>query len=96
MVTGLVPLAPPGKLSKQRGRQMQQIEIRVKGQLNTEWMDWFADLEIAYGDGDETILRGAVADQSAFYGLVARLRDLGLDVISVNLSSRDDPADSTR
>jgi hypothetical protein len=63
---------------------MLRAEIRVKGQIDEHWSDWFEDLEITHTDQDETILTGEVADQSALYGLLAKLRDLGLPLLSVN------------
>ena len=63
---------------------MQHVEIRVKGQIDEHWSDWFEDLTIRTTDQDETILTGDVADQSALYGLLAKLRDLGLALLSVN------------
>jgi len=56
----------------------------VKGQIDEHWSDWFEGLEITHTDQDETILTGDVVDQSALYGLIAKLRDLGLPLISVN------------
>jgi hypothetical protein len=63
---------------------MLRAEIRVKGQIDAHWSDWFEEFEITHTDQDETILTGDVADQSALYGLLAKLRDLGLSLISVN------------
>jgi hypothetical protein len=63
---------------------MLRAEIRVKGQIAAHWSDWFEDLEITHTEQDETILTGEVADQSALYGLLAKLRDLGLPLLSVN------------
>lgn len=68
---------------------MQQVEIRVKGQIDEHWSAWFDDLEITHTDQDETLLRGIVADQSAVYGLMARLRDLGLMLVAVTLSETE-------
>ena len=62
---------------------MQQVEIRVKGRIDEHWSDWFAALTITHTDRDETILTGPIADQAALYGLIARLRDLGLPLVSV-------------
>jgi hypothetical protein len=61
---------------------MLTVEIRVKGRIDERWSDWFEGLAISYAEG-ETILTGNVADQSALYGLLAKLRDLGLALISV-------------
>jgi len=63
---------------------MQRVEIRVKGQIDEHWSDWFEGLTITHTGQDETILSGTVADQSALYGLLAKLRDLGLPLLSVN------------
>ncbi len=63
---------------------MQQVEIRVKGQIDEHWSDWFGELAIAHVGSDETLLSGAVADPAALYGLLSRLRDLGLSLLSVN------------
>ncbi|MGD8998075.1 MAG: hypothetical protein PVH80_08190 [Anaerolineae bacterium] len=62
---------------------MQVVEIRIKGRIDEHWSDWFADLEIRHAEQDETILTGSVADQAALYGLLAKLRDLGLPLVSV-------------
>ena len=62
---------------------MSRVEIRIKGQIDPHWSTWFEDLAVECTDQDETILRGIVADQGALYGLLARLRDLGLQLLSV-------------
>jgi hypothetical protein len=59
------------------------VEIRIRGRIDEHWSDWFAGLEITHTEQDETILTGAVTDQAALYGLLARLRDLGLPLVSV-------------
>jgi hypothetical protein len=63
---------------------MQQIEIRVKGQISQQWADWFGGLTISHGSPGETILTGLVPDQAALYGIVSRLRDLGLSMCSLH------------
>jgi hypothetical protein len=63
---------------------MQQIEIRFKGQINKQWSEWFGGLTISHSDLDETILTGLVPDQAALYGIISRLRDLGLELASVS------------
>lgn len=62
---------------------MSKVEIRIKGQIDPHWSTWFEDLDVESTGQDETILRGTVADQGALYGLLARLRDLGLQLLSV-------------
>jgi hypothetical protein len=63
---------------------MLRAEIRVKGQIDQDWSDWFEGLTVTHTDQDETILAGEVVDQSALYGLLAKLRDLGLPLVSVS------------
>jgi hypothetical protein len=63
---------------------MQRIEMRVKGQITEQWSEWFGGLTISPSDPDETILTGLVPDQAALYGIIARLRDLGLKLTSLN------------
>ncbi len=64
---------------------MQQVEIRIRGQLDSDWAEWFKDLNFTYTDTGDTILSGCVQDQAALYGLIARLRDLGIKIISMTL-----------
>lgn len=64
---------------------MQQVEIRVAGQIDERWSDWLDGLTITHATEGETVLCGSVLDQSALYGLIGRLRDLGLPLLSVNL-----------
>ena len=63
---------------------MLRAEIRVKGQIDEHWSDWFEGLTVTHTDQEETVLAGLVVDQSAMYGLLAKLRDLGLPLLSVN------------
>lgn len=57
-------------------------QIRIKGHLGQQWEVWFADMTITWKD-DETILTGQVVDQAALYGLLRKVRDLGLPLIAV-------------
>ena len=59
-------------------------QIRLKGQLGSEWAEWFGGLTITLADNGETLLTGPVIDQAALYGVLKRIRDLGLPLISVN------------
>jgi hypothetical protein len=69
---------------------MQQVEIRVKGHIQERWAEWLGDVTVSHTDQGETVLTGSVADQSALYGLIAKLRDLGLPLVSVNLLGTTD------
>jgi hypothetical protein len=63
---------------------MIRIEIRVQGRIDENWSNWFDDLAITHTGGDETILTGFIADQAMLYGILTRLRNLGLPLLSVN------------
>jgi hypothetical protein len=63
---------------------MQQVEIRVKGQIDERWSEWLDGLTIRHAEPDETVLTGPIQDQAALYGLIAKLRDLGLPLAAVN------------
>ena len=63
--------------------QMQRVEIRVKGQLDEQWSDWFEGLAITHTAENDTLLVGPVADQAALYGLLAKLEALGVPLLSV-------------
>jgi hypothetical protein len=63
---------------------MLQIEIHLKGRINQQWSGWFDSLNISYSGDDETVLTGIVSDQAALYGVIAHLRDLGLQLSSVS------------
>jgi len=65
---------------------MRRVEIRVKGQIAEHWSSWFEGLAVTHTEQDETVLTGLVADQAALYGLIARLRDLGLPLVAVDSS----------
>jgi len=71
----------------QATQAMQQIEIHIKGQINPQWSEWFGGLTITHSGSDETILSGQVQDEAALYGIISRLRDLGLKLTS--LSSKE-------
>jgi hypothetical protein len=61
-----------------------RYEIRVKGHLDSHWAAWFNGLSLAHGSDGTTVIRGQVADQAALHGLLQKIRDLGIPLISVN------------
>ena len=59
-------------------------QIRVRGQLGQEWSGWFEGLTITLAEGGDTLLTGPVADQAALFGLLRKVRNLGMALLSVN------------
>ncbi|MCP4417573.1 MAG: hypothetical protein GY805_13195 [Chloroflexi bacterium] len=59
-------------------------EIRVWGRLDKDWVEWFNDMTLTHTSEGQTILTGPAIDQAALYGLLIKMRDLGLSLISVN------------
>ena len=59
-------------------------QVRLKGYLDRRWTDWFGGLTIALEDNGDTLLTGPVTDQAALYGLLKKVRDLGIPLVSVN------------
>jgi len=64
--------------------QQQCFEIRLKGHLNERWADWFEGLTITLEEDGDTLLTGPVIDQAALHGLLKKVRDLGLPLVSVS------------
>lgn len=60
-----------------------QYQIRVKGQLDSRWSDWFENFTITPQANGDTLIVGLVPDQPALYGLLKRIRDLGLPLLLV-------------
>ena len=58
--------------------------IKIKGHLQPCWQDWFDGLTIIQEDDGNTLLTGPVADQAALYGLLRKVRDLGMALLSIN------------
>ena len=60
-----------------------RYEIRLKGHLDSRWAAWFDGLTLTHDSDGTTIIHGPVADQAALYGLLQKMRDLGLPLVSV-------------
>ncbi len=64
-----------------------RYQIKIQGRLDESWSDWFDDLEVEITSGEngitQTVLTGMVSDQVALHGLLARIRDLGLPLLTV-------------
>jgi hypothetical protein len=69
-------------------------QIRIKGHLGHQWTNWFEGLTITVEENGDTLLTGAVIDQATLYGLLRRVRDLGMPLISV-IRLRPDEADAS-
>ena len=69
--------------------QPPSYEIRLKGHLDERWAEWFDGLTITLEDNGDTLLSGTVADQAALHGILKKVRDLGLTLLSVNPASSD-------
>jgi hypothetical protein len=65
-------------------------QIRVKGHLGPQWEEWFGGVTITLEDNGDTLLSGPVVDQAALHGLLKKVRDLGIPLISVS------PVDASR
>ncbi len=66
-------------------------EFRVTGLLDKRWSDWFGGLTIRHQEDGTTVLVGSVVDQSALHGVLVRIRDLGLPLLSVNAADAGQP-----
>ena len=63
--------------------ETETYEIRIQGHLDGRWSAWFDGMELVADDDGSTLIRGQVADQAALHGLIQKVRDLGLPLLSV-------------
>ena len=77
---------------KSTPRQPIVYQIKIKGHLGDHWTDWFEGLNITLKENGETLLTGPVVDDAALHGLLKKVRDLGMPLLSVN---RVEPGPST-
>jgi hypothetical protein len=71
--------------------EARRYEIRLAGHLDAHWVTWFDGLAVAQQGDGTTVIRGPVADQSALHGLLQRVRDLGLPLVSVTRVDTGEP-----
>jgi len=69
--------------STEHHHQMELYEMRIVGHLDSRWADWFEGLSFTHESDGTTILYGPVVDQAALHGLLRKVRDLGMSLISV-------------
>src|SRR5688572_29320590 len=74
--------------------QPMTCHIRIKGHLSSRWTDWFEGMAITLEDDGATLLTGPVVDQAALHGVLRKLRDVGLPLLSITCTApeRDDLA----
>lgn len=73
------------KSRPERGTSQRMVyQIRIKGHLSRQWTEWFEGLTITLEENGDTLLTGQVIDQAALHGLLKRVRDLGMPLLSVN------------
>lgn len=83
---------PDEQTSTLAGGQPTTYQIRIKGHLDQQWGAWFEGLTITWEDAGNTLLSGPVVDQAALHGLLRKVRDLGMPLLSVTAA---DPPDGT-
>ena len=71
----------------------ERYEIRIKGHLDDRWAAWFGGLTLTREDNGETLLTGPVVDQAALHGLLRKVRDVGMPLVSV-MRVKPDPAEA--
>ena len=64
--------------------QRTVYQFRIKGHLSQQWMNWFEGLAISLEEDGNTLLSGTVIDQAALHGILKKIRDLGMPLLSVN------------
>ena len=70
---------------QQEEKVMQDVEIVIKGQIDTHWSDWLGGLQISHVGQEQSQLSGSIADQAALYGILTKLRDLDMELVALNL-----------
>ena len=74
-------------MMKEHTNKQSDYHIKIEGHLDAHWQDWFDGLSITLNDDGDTILSGAIVDQAALHGVLKKISNLGLTLISVNPQS---------
>lgn len=74
----------PNPVIESLHHQPGRYEIRIKEPIDDKWLPWFDEFTVTRAESGETLLAGSIPDQSALHGLLAKIRDLNLTLISVN------------
>ena len=77
-------------MEQHMGEPALRYEIRVRGALDSRWSAWFEGLQVTSDESGQTLIAGPVADQAALHGLLAKIRDLGLPLLSVSYLGPDE------
>jgi hypothetical protein len=67
------------------------FQLRIKGHLSDQWTDWFEGLTITLEEDGDTLLTGPIVDQAALFGLLKKVRDLGMPLVSINCVEPGNP-----
>ena len=78
---GLHPEGLPGFATQEH--LMPQVEIYIEGHLDKGWKDWLGGFTISHIEQNQTLLTGSIQDQASLYGVIAKLRDLGVKLVSI-------------
>ena len=71
-------------------------ELVVKGHLDIDWSEWFEGLTIIHSDDGETMLTGQIRDQTALYGIITKVRDMGLSIIMIKYMAGESTPENSR
>jgi hypothetical protein len=74
-------------MTNEQTNKQSEYHIKVRGHLDARWEDWFEGLTITLTDDGDTILSGVIVDQAALHGVLKKISNLGLTLISVNPQS---------
>ena len=72
------------------------FQIRIQGHLGRQWAGWFDGLTITLEEDGNTLISGPIVDQSSLFGILKKIRDLGMPLLSVNFSDSNQPNEKTK